>query len=922
MSPLDHEIRWWRESLGSQVGVCDDDLDELEDHLRILIQRRRDEGASETEAFRWAADQLADVEERARAWVPSASSPPLRDAWESPRGRRLRPGEVFWSLLQDAKFGLRTLASQPGYSSMVVLILALGIGMNSAVFSLIHSLLWRPPNLEKPEEIVVFASVNAEGRTSDGLSHLDFLDYEDAATDVVRMALHFPVSAQVELEAASGTESATRRYWGNVTSLGYFEMLGVDLAVGRPYDETTSAADPVVVISHALWESQFASASSVLGQPLRLNDQTFTIAGVAPSGFRGAHALISADFWVPLDFVDLLLPGSSEMLEGRKERHIWAVGRLQPGVTLSQAQVRLQQLAGNLEQQYPESNRGVGISVFPESHSRLGMGSGPIIKMTSAVLLVSVGLVLLIACVNVANLVLVRGAARRREISIRLAMGASRGRVVRQLLTESLLLAGVGGLLGLSSTGLAMRLLGRSLTSSPATSSLPIRFDPTLSGWVLFYALVLTLATVALFGLVPALRASKAHSGSGLRSQSQSQAVGGRLRRALVAAQVAACLVLLVTSALFARSLQNVVRAEVGFETEDRMAADFDLTAGGADQERQRRFFKEMRDAIASSPGVDSASWALPLPLGTFGAPTHVYVDGYTGGSDLDHDEPVQALYSNVDGHYFETLGTRIVSGRAIQESDREDSLPVAVVNETMAKRFWAEGDALGKTFRLDELDGTQVQIVGIAADGKYRQVNEDPIPYLFLSHDQRLAGAPSATLVVHSSLPEITLAEQIRQTARQLDESVVVLRARSLQDQLRNSTFLPSMIATGLVSLFGLVGLGLAVMGLYGVLSYTVSQQTSEIGLRMAIGATRTDVLRMVLGSGMKLTAIGVLLGVVASLAVGRLVVGILYNVSALDAVSFLVVPPVLAVAALSACWLPAMRATRIEPTLALRNE
>ena len=546
MSTLDHDIRWWRERVGRQAGILSEDLDELEDHLRILIEKRIAMGDSPAAAFANSVEQLGSLESEGNSWVPTPSAPPLDEPWSTPTDRRPSGSEMVWSFFQDLRYAVRTLAKKPGYTALVVLVLAIGIGINSSMFSLIYSLLWRPTNLENPKEIIVFASVTPEGRVADGLSYLDFLDYETEMATMGGLALHFPLAVQLRTDIAGGSssEGPSRRVWGNITSKNYFETLGVVPLLGQGFDLNSEGSnEPTVVIGHSLWQRRFASDPTVIGREVQINGQPFTVIGVAPAGFRGAHALISAELWFPISVAEILIPGSSGMLNDRKQRNVWAVGRLTPPTSLEQAKARLTRIAEQLEEEYPEANKGIGITIFPESHARMGMSAGPVLKLAAVVMLASVALVLLIACVNVANLVLVRAAGRRREISIRLAMGASRIRVVRQLLTESLLLAFMGGAAGLAMAFLSMRMLALFMTTSATTSSLPIFFDPALDPWVVFYALLLTVGTAVLFGLVPALQVSGSSWGGSLRTEGRALSDGassGRLRRGLVAAEVAA----------------------------------------------------------------------------------------------------------------------------------------------------------------------------------------------------------------------------------------------------------------------------------------------------------------------------------------------------------------------------------------------
>ena len=825
MSALDHNIRWWRERLEIEARLSSDDLDELEDHLRILIEEETRGGCSEHTAFERAVKQLSDLESLSDVWVSAPLDPRAPDPYAStgrpigwtPPERRNTLGEFMTSVVQDLRYTIRNLLKKPGFAVAVVLVLAIGIGINSAMFSLIYGILWRPPNLERPEEIVVLASVVDEGRTTDGLSYLDFQDFSRETSVVSGLALHFPVSMQLRAssgdptgadDGASMTSSAS--VWGSVTSTNFFETLGVRPFMGRSFGSqevdswNEGSVEPVVVIAHSLWQRQLGADPDIVGREILLNGESFTVIGVAPPGFRGAHALLTSELFLPLSVAALISPTSREVLEDRKRRTLWAVGRLAPGVTIGQAEMRFQEVAAQLAREYPDSNEGVGVAIHPESYSRMGMGSGPVMRLASIVMLVSVALVLLVACVNVANLVLARASARRREISIRLAMGASRGRVIRQLLTESLVLALLGGAAGLLIAVASMRVLAASVTGV----SLPVFFDPALDPRVLLYALGLTLATSLFFGLMPALQVSGSEWGASLRSEGRALSDGkgsGGMRRVLVIAQVAACLVLLMVAALFARSLQNVVGVDVGFEPQNRIAASADLAQHGYDGERRAQFYRDMKERVQALPGVHSATWAMPLPLDTFASNAFVYVDGFERGSTPGGNDSFEVLYSLVDESYFETLGTEILLGRAIEASDREDRVAVAVVNQTMAERFWPDTNPIGQRFRLDSPDSPPHEVVGVAADGKYRQVSEDPLPYVYLAYEQGGSArlALSATLVVHSAQPPAALAEQLRAEARALDEAVALPNLRTLEDHLRRSAFLPATAAAVLVFRF-----------------------------------------------------------------------------------------------------------------------
>jgi macrolide transport system ATP-binding/permease protein len=655
---------------------------------------------------------------------------------------------------------------------------------------------------------------------------------------------------------------------------------------------------------------------------VRLNGHPFTVVGVAPPGFTGLLRGFEAELWVPLMMQGRAVPGSSDLTE-RGNRSLLVMGRLRPGVTIEQAQSRFDAVAASLHETHRDSWTDVrsqprAITLVAESGARLfPQARGPVVLFV-ALLMTVVGLVLLIACVNVASLLLARASARRKEIAVRLAVGAGRARLVRQLLTESLLLSALGGGAGLMLAAWGTDLL---LAFEPPVP-VPIALDLGIDWRVLGFAFAVTLLTGALIGVTPALAATRPDLASALKEDAGAAGAApqrARLRRVLVVAQVTLSLVLLTGAGLFVRSLQNAGAIALGFDRTNLSVMSFDLQLQGYDEPRGRAFCRQVIERVRALPGVTAASLATQVPLGLFsGTRKGITIAGYDAlaGEDMEIDT------SSVGPDYFRAMRIPVLRGRAFTERDAQGAAGVVIVNQTFARRYWPDRDPLGQRIQMGgggDPGTPSLEVVGVAADGKYVTLGEEPRPFFYLPLDQDHAS--SLTLLVRTTGDPAAALPALRAAIHEIDRDLPVYDAKSMSDHLALS-LLPARMAGAVLGVFGLVALALAALGLYGVVSYSVSQQTREIGVRLALGARPRDVLRHIVAQGMRLTAIGIALGLVIAAAVARLLSSLLYGVSPSDPVTFGAVALLLAAVALLACYLPARRAAAVEPMVALRRD
>ncbi len=808
------------------------------------------------------------------------------------------------ALVRDLRHAARGLRSSPGLVALAALALALGIGANVTVFAWARAILLEPfPGVREQGRLVKVLQTDP-GQEFVSFSYPDYRDLRDRATKVSGLL------ALRQAAATLGGDGRSERAWVQVVSGNYFEVLGVSAALGRtltPADDRVPEGHPVVVLGHGLWQRRFGGDPSVVGRTVLLNTRPYTVLGVTPARFRGTGTGLAFDAWVPMMQQTHFEPGSSR-LEERGNRWLDVYARLASGASLAAAQADLDTLSAAIAAEHQRDGLKRGVAVYPLWRApRSGAAIlGPIVFVLGGISC----LVLLLACANLASLLLARGLARRREIAIRLSLGARRGDVARQLLAESLLLALAGGAAGVLVASFGVGLLEAWAPPTPFPISIGARVD----GAALAVAVLVSLLTAVVFGLVPALRAARPDTASALRDEGPSVAGGRtRLRSGLVMAQVALSVVLLVAAGLFMRALQRVQQADLGFEPEGVFVAQMELFTSGYDQPRGLAFWRELLRQAEALPGATSASLVRRVPLGFGGSSSSaIEVEGYAAPKDGE----TWSYINNVGPGYFALMRMPIVRGRDVSPDDGEAAPPVAVVNETMAARYWAGREAVGGRFRLG---ARTITVVGVAKDAVYRDLGEKPAPWLFLPLYQGYR--PDMTLLVRSTGDPSALSGPARALVRQLDPNVAPFTVTTLETFIGASDF-RQRTSSQLLGLFGALGLALASIGLYGVLSFQVARRTREIGIRMALGGSRRDVLALVLRQGTALAGAGLAIGVVASALLARLLRGLLLGLDPLDPAAFLGVGLVLLAASFVACGVPARRATRIDPMLALRRD
>lgn len=817
--------------------------------------------------------------------------------------------------MNDLRLALRVLVKNPGFSAVAILSLALGIGANTTIFSLLNGLLLTPTPGKDPSRLVSVYTSDSSGPLYSASSYPDYLDFKSGVDALEDLAAHTlqPVLLTVKGESQRAVVDLMT---GNT-----FEMLGLRAAYGRTLlrSEETPGSYPVVVLSHAFWRSRFGADPSTVGQTIAVNGHPHTIVGVGPEGFSGLFRGVSADMFLPLAMHDVL---TGDTVDNRGNRGLLLLGRLREGATVESTRAALGVVAKRLHESYRANwtnKKGEPrvVSVLPESESRvLPMMAGSISAFLG-VLLSIVGFVLLLACSNVANLLLARANARKREIAVRVALGASRLQLIRQLLAESVLLSVVAGVLGLAIAFVAMRVIGGIQPPLPVSLALGMELDPR----VLLFTLLLSVGTGIVFGLLPALGASRVGPMEALRSAT-SQADRARwfgARHLLVVGQVAGSVLLLVCTGLFLRSLGNAEAIDPGFVARGVSAFSVDLASRGYDEARGPAFFEQMRDRLLTVPGVVDVGMASRVPLSLDGGRRSLGIEGYTAqpGEDLE------VHFSEVSPGYFETMKTPLTSGRAFARTDATGP-GVVVVNEAFVRRYWPGKQGIGqRVVTHREFGGkvvaTPMEVVGIAKDGKYNSLGEEPTPFIY--YPQSHFYNPQLSVLLRTDGPAPRVTAEVRRAMASLDSSLPLFDFKTLEQHLGLALF-PVRAVAWLLGLMGSLALFLAVLGLHGVLSYSVSRRTREIGIRMALGARREAVLQMIVGFGARLSVTGVALGVIAALGATRFLTFLLYGISPLDPLTFVLVPGLLLAVSLGAAAFPARRAASIEPVEALREE
>ena len=810
------------------------------------------------------------------------------------------------SLIKDIRYGFRNLVKRPGYTAIALITLALGIGANTAIFSLVSAVLLRPLPGAHPEQLVEVYGTTHRGADYTLQSHLNYKDYRDR-NNVFSGLLSYRMAAM-----SISHEGRNERVWGYLVSGNYFNTLGIHPFLGRyflPEEDQTPGSHPVAVITYACWLKRFASAHDVAGQSVRINGINFTIVGVAPEGFHGTEVAYLPEVFVPTMMARQIEPGST-WLDERGDDNLFVLGRLKQGVTTRQAESALSTITQQLAREYPHENEGRGVRLLtpglflPEIRSSVIGFSG--------VLMGVVTLVLLLACVNMANLLLARATERRKELAIRLAMGASRARIVRQLITEAVMLSLGGGLAGL----VIAAWINALVSALKFPSDVPLVFELHVDWRVLAFAFGVSLATGIAFGLLPALQSSRPDLIPALKDE---KSIGGfrrsRLRNGLVIVQVALSLVLLVCAGLVVRSLQVAQKTRPGFTPENAVTLSFDLGLQGYAEEKGRAFQKDILQRAEALPGIRSVALVSTLPLSLDYSFTSIYVEGQTvtGPSNL----PV-AIPNEITPNYFRTMEIPL-RGRDFTDADDKNSSRVAIVNETFARRLFPGRDAIGGRFNFNGPDQPFWEIVGVAQDGKYNTLGEDAQPAFYrpLLQDYNT----NASLVARTTGDGKAAIAALRGELLALDPMLPTYNARTLSDHLSVPLF-PYRMAAVVLGTFGVLAVVLAAIGIYGVMSYVVAGRTREVGLRVALGAARSDVLLLIMKQGMSLALIGLAAGLLVGFGAARLMVQLLFGVNPTDPITFAGVLLLLGLVAAFACYLPARRATKVDPLVALRYE
>jgi macrolide transport system ATP-binding/permease protein len=860
---------------------------EIEFHLQQQIDQYVAEGMSPDEARHAALRSLGGITQVAEEC------------------REIRSGNFFENLRQDLRFALRMLRRNPGFSLLAILCLTLGIGANTAVFSWIEGILLNPyPAVANQDRLLVLAGTT-RGESGFGMSWPDLIDIQRTCR-LIDAVIAEKITG-VTLSIGDRAERAP----GSVVSANYFDALGIRPILGRgfePAEDFGRNAHPVVVISYQLWQSRFHGDPAVIGKTQMLNGLPHTIIGVAPKGFYGTFVGYAWQFWVPMSMQERFEPGGY-MLEDRGARWIEGFVRLKPGVTAAQAEAEMSAVAQRLQTEYPATNRGRGIKLLRLWQSpfngaaamlpTLGIGLGVVV------------FVLLIVCANVSNLLLVRAFARRHEMTVRLAVGAGRKRLVQQLLTEGTVLALIAAAGGL----VLAHWLRNALVLVIPWRGVPVYMAGQIDWRVLALSAGVCLFSTLLFALLPALDASKLDLSGSLKSESGSVVGGGRrsqVRAGLVLLQVSLSFILLVGAVLLMKSLQRIRTGSPGFSTDRVLVTSIDLFGSGYDEAGARNFQNQLIDRVRTLSGIESAAYARVTPFSYrtyFSAP--ITVDGYQSAPD----EQPTVEYNQVSPGYFTTMGIPLVSGREFSDADNATSLPVAIVNEAMAAHYWPGQDAIGKRIQMK---GQSMQVVGVAKLAKYSSILEPPKQLFYIPLRQQFS--TTVALNIRTAQDAGGIATALAGEVHKLDPELSPYEVITMRQQIERSTW-PQRIAVTLLGVFGGLALVLAAVGMYGVMSYVVSQGTRELALRMALGARSSHLLRLVLSQGLTLTAGGIVLGAAADLGLTRLLGYLLYKVNPRDPVAFVSALAVMVIASVAACLLPAWRAARTDPVRALRG-
>jgi macrolide transport system ATP-binding/permease protein len=894
--------RWWftaplRLKSILRRGRVEQELDEeLQFHLERKIEEGIAEGLSPDEARSRAMRAMGGLEQRKEE---------IRDT------RR-----IHWltDFLDDVRYAIRTLRRAPGLTAVVVITIALGIGMTATPFSMLDALVFRPYPVAHPGRVVTLVSTSRD-KSFDNFSYREYLDIRDNTKSYAGVI----ANASLGGVGFSPEPGATPRVRGGILVSGnYFDVLGVVPQLGRGFrgdEDKVPGRDAVAVLGPDCWKREFAGDPSVVGRRIRLNGTDFTVIGVAPDSFPGMYIFSRPDFYMPLAMARTFSSNPrKDLLLDRDDRELAVRARLKPGTTIARAQEELAVLARSFEREYPKLNRDRGAAVRTQFQMRT-RDDDVNWKFSLIFTILSVA-VLLVACTNVAGLLLSRASTRTREIAVRLAIGAGRFRLVRMLLTESLVLSLAGGLLGIGIGYAGIEFLRRFTIPTELPVTIPFRMDTR----VLLASLALSALSAVFCGLAPALKSMRTDLIDGLKAADGDLTARRRLwgRNALVVAQLSMSLMLLAVAFLMFRGFHASLLGGIGFPRERLLMARFDPRLAQYDAAQTERFYRLLAERVRDAPGVQGATLLQnpPLGLGDFDSVAFV-PDGFVMPRDREH---FTSTMDTVDEQYFETLQIPILRGRGFRPSDTAEAPRVTVVNERFAKHYWPGEDAVGKRIRLDGAAGAPVEIVGVAQNVVYRDSVSKPDDFVYLPLAQH--PVPRLVLMVRTSDEPLRLVASLREIVRTLDPNLPMSETRTFEDLYRYAAVDGPRVAIELVGTLGAVGLLLALAGLYGVVAYNVSRRTHEIGIRMAIGARPADVLRLVMSKGLVLVGMGTVIGLALGFAVERLMNSMLFNAGGIDVLVYLIVVPAMLIVTTLAAYVPARKASRIAPTLALRCE
>jgi putative ABC transport system permease protein len=873
--------------LASQRGKETELEEELQFHLEEEAGERRAEGVSPDVARMAARRELGNVallkEDTRALWT-----------W------------TFWEhLKQDLRSGSRLLRAHPGFTAVAVISLAVGIGANTAMFSMADAILFHPLPVDRPQEIVRVLST-ARGDNSGALSYLDLVDFQSQGRSLSGLTAF----AHTLVGLRPRSSAAPQVKLGAMVPTNFFDVLGVKPQAGRGF-RADEDRQQVCVLGDRLWRSHFGADPNVVGQTIRLSNLDFTVIGVAPASFVGLAQFVHEELYLPIGMWPRIAVNGDSPAEHRDRRDLIAYGRLMPGRTVREANAEFEAIARNLERAYPDADQGRKVVVLNEIAAREQLD--PTVAPLAILLLSIAGLVLLIACANVANLLLSRAGARSREVAIRLAIGAGKARLMRQFLTESLLLVGLGGVAGLAIAMAAMSYL----SSLRLPTELPIGLLVPLDLRVLLFCAATSLVSGLVFGVAPAWQMLKTDLTGTLKSGDLAMRTGKRrfhARNLLVTGQVAVSTLLLVLAGLFVKDFVGAMHVDPGFRTDHVLLMALDPAAVRYNEAQSREFYKELLGRVRALPGVRSAALAQNVPLGFSHSSRTVKVEGY----EMQRDQQGFPLPVNtIDENYLPLMQIPLVAGRNFDSRDSASAPPVVIINQTMAQRFWPKRSALGGRIQCD---GKTMQVIGIARDIKYNDVSESPIPFFFLPFSQQYTA--SMTLHVETTGEPGAQAGPVSAEIRRMDPDQPVMEVNTLERFFKDVALFDGRLVAQLVTVIGMFGSVLAAIGLYGVIAYSVSLRTREIGIRVAIGADHSDVLRVFLRQGAVFTAIGVGVGLALALALSPVIGSQLVDHNPRDPVVFTAVPVLLAAVSLLASFVPARRAARIDPLSALRHE